>query len=391
MADELLCWACGRTGSPPATHCQCGEPLWYDTSSDISAVPADPASMWDTGAPLPVDRSAGVPGSVGGTPLIRVPRLDEVAGCQVLLKDETRNPSGTFKDRGSAVGVARAVTAGEGRVGTVSHGNMAISVAAHAAAFEIEAVVLVPEDIPSERLGHISRFDPTVLRVAGDYGQLYVDTLNWGLDVGISFLNSDVPTRVAGQKTVAYEVIGACGDPPDAMVLPVSSGGNASGVWKALRELRAAGIIETLPRLYLVQTAACAPIATAYREGADRISPTTGGDTIAYSIANPDPPSGNRALAAVRETGGRVLAVDDDAIRRAQDAIATSTGLAVEPASATTIAGLQQLVDKGLVNETERVVAIATGTGFRDAPPTAADPPVVTLDELPAALRTDPM
>lgn len=389
MDDQLGCWACGRTDTVPATRCVCGEPLWYEMAPPPDTLPAAPTSMWTAGAPLPVDPPPGVPGSVGGTPTVRVPALDRIAGCRVWLKDETRNPTGTFKDRGSAVGVAHSVAAGDGAVGTVSHGNMAVSVAANAAAMDAEAVVLVPKDIPTERLGHIGRFDPTVIRVAGDYGQLYTDTLEVGPSVGIAFLNSDVPTRVAGQKTLAYEVIATFDRPPDAFVLPVSSGGNASGVWKALRELRDAEAIASMPRIYLVQAAACAPIAAADREDADRVRPTTPEQTIAYSIANPDPPSGNRALAAARETGGRVIAVDDDAIRDAQDAIATNTGIAVEPASATTIAGLRALTDADEVDPDERVVAVATGTGYREAPPMDATPRVVSLDELPDELRSE--
>ena len=407
----LTCYRCGRTANADAgARCACGEPRWFDTDPTGFEWPERPGqSPGNAGGPdaglhryadlLPVAPLDGVGSAAGGTPLVRVPRLDEFAGCRCWLKDESENPTGSFKDRGSAVGVAAAVAADDDWVGTVSHGNMATSVAAHAASTDVDCLVLVPDDIPPGRLGYVAQYDPDVVRVAGDYGRLYYDSLDLP---GVRFVNSDTPYRVAGQKTTVLEICEAFargsrgGDDapdadsgaPDAVALPVSSGGHASAAWKGLRELRAAGLLDELPRLYLVQAAACDPIAEADRADADEVGTTTASETVAYSIANPDPPSGTRAPAAARDTGGAVVSVPDEEILAAKRALARRAGFCVEPASATTLAGIRRLSADGELAPDDDVVAVATGTGFRESPAAAAEPRTVALDELDDHVRS---
>lgn len=389
MSLERVCYDCGRRTDAPVARCDCGEPLWLatgDDSFDWDDV-ADGPGLGRYEALLPVDAEAldGLATAAGDTPLVRAPELDEFAGARVHVKAEGQQPTGSFKDRGSALGLAAVGegAAGDvGAVGTVSHGNMAMSTAAFAAAAGVPCTVLVPADIPAERLGIIAQYDPTLLRVDGDYGRLYERSLDLGPDRGVAFLNSDAPLRVEGQKTTAVEVCEAFApDVPDAVVVPVSSGGHASGAWKALRELRAAGAIDEVPPLYLVQAAACAPIAETFVDGRDEVTPVDGGDTIAYSIANADPPSGTRALRAARDTGGAVLAVDDDAIRDAQRALATEAGLSVESSSATALAAVRRLAADGELDRSDDVVAVATGTGLK-ATAGSASVPTVGIDEL---------
>jgi threonine synthase len=172
---------------------------------------------------------------------------------------------------------------------------------------------------------------------------------------------------------------------PDALVVPVSSGGHASGTWQAVRALTDAGIIEEPPRLYFVQTAACAPIAEAYARGDETVTPVDARETVAYSIANANPPSGARALAAARATGGAVVAVDDDAIRHAGKQLAEVAGIAVEPASATTLAAVDELVADGELADDDDVVLVATGRGFGGADG-AAESEQVVLSKLADAL-----
>jgi len=385
MPVSTACWACGATATlADGQRCDCGEPRWLDVDAEAYAGPDDDRDgVWRFADLLPVSRPAGVAGAAGSTPLVRTPTLDGYAGCSVLLKDEGENPTGSFKDRGSAVGVTDATERDCNWVGTVSHGNMARSVAAHAAATDLDCAVLVPADIPAERLAPIARYDPTILRVDGDYGRLYYDALALGDRLGVEFVNSDSPLRVAGQKTVALEVLADADPVPDAIVLPVSSGGLASATWKAMRDLAAADRLDDPPRLYLVQTAACDPIAAAYRAGAERVEPLADpGETVAYSIANADPPSGNRALAAARATDGAVLSVRDDAIRDAQRRLAVDAGFAVEPASAVPLAGLRELTARGEVGADERAVVVATGTGLAERPEIDADVTTVEQDHL---------
>ncbi|MFB6112330.1 MAG: pyridoxal-phosphate dependent enzyme [Halobacteriaceae archaeon] len=377
----LVCYDCGRRAPADRARCSCGEPLWFPVEPAALALNGHPANLWQYASTLPPADPIGIARTAGGTPLFRAAALDAAAGCRVHIKDETANPTGSFKDRGSAVGVAVAAR-GTRPVLTVSHGNMARSVAAMAAAAGLECAVLVPADIPPERLGPIARFDPALFRVEGDYGALYDDALD--IDGAVA-LNSDVPLRVAGQKTLAYEIAAALPE-ADGVVLPVSSGGNASAVWKGFRELARADVIDEPPALYLVQSAACAPIATAFDSGATRPATVDAGETIAYSIANPDPPSGARALAAARETGGAVVAVGDEAIRRARARLSTRAGIAAEAAAATSLAGLQELARRELLQVDDDVVAVMTGTGLLEAPEHGEQPPTITREAVAEAV-----
>ncbi|QLG28983.1 threonine synthase [Halorarum halophilum] len=371
MASGTVCYACGTTyPSTERLRCDCGEPVWIEVDPsgfDWSAVRDGEQGVWRYADLLPVEPSTDVSAGAGDTPLIRAERLDEYAGCRLHVKDEGLNPTGSFKDRGSAVGVGAAIERGRELVGTVSHGNMAMSTAAMAAGRGLDCVVLVPERIPPGRLELIAQYEPTLLKVAGDYGRLYDETVSLDTEPAIEFVNSDAPLRVEGQKTVALELCEAFApDVPDAIVLPVSSGGHASAVWKGLRELSAAGVVDDLPRLYLVQAAACDPVARAYREGAETVTPVDPDETVAFSISNASPPSGNRALAAVRDTGGAAVSVSEAAITEAQSILATEAGLCVEPASATTLAGVRTLTDEGELAADEDVVVVTTGTGFKE-------------------------
>jgi threonine synthase len=391
MRTRVTCYDCHEVYDiDERKRCECGEPLWFpvDEGFDWSETQAEPG-VWRYADALPVDPSLDVGAASGGTPLLRPHRLDDYAGCRLFVKDEAENPTGSFKDRGSAVGVNYAAERDQKWVGTVSHGNMAMSMSAHAAGKGLNCVVLVPSRIPTGRLGLINQYDPSIVKVDGDYGQLYYDTLGMESASTIEFVNSDTPLRIEGQKTVGLEICESlAAETPDAITLPVSSGGHASAVWKGLRELSAAGAIAEIPRLYLIQAAACDPIAEAYRTGADSVSPTEPGETVAFSIANGSPPSGNRALTAARETGGAVISVPDDEIREAKARLAAYGGICAEPSSATALAGVRRLTTEGTIGADERVVAVNTGTGFKELGDDGADiePSTITLAELESEL-----
>lgn len=373
MSLSVTCYRCGEGDENAArVRCSCGEPRWIepDASSFAWSDCRDYEGMWRYEPLLPIDRPAGVARAAGGTPLVRSPGLDDAAGCRVYVKDEGEHPTGAYKDRGSAVAVPHAIAAGNDAIGTVSYGNMAMSTAAHAASLDRECVVLVPDEIPAGRLELIAQYDPTIVRVAGDYGALYGDALALSDALPIGMLVSDAPTRISGYKTALFEICEAFApDAPDAIVVPTSSGGFASGMWRGIRDLEAAGLLEDAPRLYLVQTAAADPITRAFDAGATdttALSPDETGETIAHSIGNPDPPSGGRALAAARDTGGAVLSVTDDELRAAQRRFAVDGGFCVEPASAASLAGATRLSDRGEIGADESVVLVPTGTGFKE-------------------------
>ncbi|ELZ44361.1 threonine synthase [Halorubrum californiense DSM 19288] len=376
--DRLVCYDCGETAAGGAARCACGEPLWFDTDGgafswpDASGGDNDDAddgvrlgrdSLWRYESVLPASVPTGFAAAAGGTPLFRAPSIEPPDGPGIHLKVEGTNPTGSFKDRGTAVGIGRL----DGPVGTVSHGNMALSVAAHAAAAGREAVILVAEDTPDSRLAMIAQHDPHLFRVRGEYGKLYEDALE--RDLGVAFLNSDAPLRVAGQKTVAYEICEAFApDAPDAILLPVSSGGQASGVWKALRELDAAGLLPSVPRIYLAQAARCDPIARAYRRGDSRVEAVEGEPTAAVSINNADPPSGNRALAAARATDGGVVSVSEESMLAETDRLAADAGVSVEPSCAVATAAVRDLAASGEFGPEDDVAVILTGSGYKYGP-----------------------
>jgi threonine synthase len=382
----LRCYSCGeRATRSDGARCSCGEPYWVDSDPAGFEWPeTSERSLWRYADLLPVEQPIGLAAGAGGTPQVRAPRLDDV-GATIHVKYEGGNPTGTFKDRGSAVGVAVAAANGYDAVGTVSHGNMARSMAAHAASVGLDCLVLVPADIPDERLELIARHDPTIVRVDGDYGRLYEESLRISQTAPIAFVNSDTPLRVAGQKTTALEIAQAFAPSvPDSVVMPVSSGGHASGTWKAVRELSSAGLVNDVPAVYFAQAAACAPIAEAWTRGEESVAAVDGGQTVAYSIANSDPPSGNRVLAAARATGGGVVSVDDSAILDARADLASQAGLFVESSCATALAGTRELVERDEVEASDDVVLIATGTGFteRDVDAPQVSSRTATLSEL---------
>ncbi|SDG23672.1 threonine synthase [Halorubrum xinjiangense] len=397
--ERLACYDCGETYAfGDAARCRCGEPLWFETDTtefdwpDASEASGPTGSgvslgrdtLWRYESVLPATEPTGLAAAAGGTPLFRAPSIEPADGPRIHLKVEGVNPTGSFKDRGTAVGICRI----DGPVGTVSHGNMALSVAAHAAAADREAVVLVAEDTPDSRLAMIAQHDPHLFRVRGDYGRLYDDTLDG--DLGAAFLNSDAPLRVAGQKTVAYEICEAFApDAPDAIVLPVSSGGQASGVWKALRELDAAGLLSSVPRIYLAQAARCDPIARAYRRGDSCVEPVEGEPTVAVSINNADPPSGNRALAAVTETDGGVVSVAEETMIAETERLAADAGVSVEPSCAVATAAVRELAASGELDAADDVAVILTGSGYKYGASEADTSSVREVDraDVPAAVR----
>ena len=364
----LQCYECGsRYEDVELQRCQCGEPLWFNVDMQRAEWPGQMAGGVGRYADfLPIDGVDGIGVAAGGTPLFRADRLDDLVGGSVFVKDETENPTGSFKDRGSTVGTAFATERDIDWVGTQSKGNMAMSMAANAASAGLECLVLIPDTTPEARLKAIAQYDPTIVQV-DDYRAFDDIVTELEPELDALFVSADDTLRVAGQKTVAFEICEWFNpDPPDAIVLPVSSGGNASAVWKGLRDLSDAGLIDDVPRLYLVQTAASDPIARAYRGGEPNVSPVDRSESIALSITNRNPTSGNRALEGARQTGGAVTAVSETAIEDATKQMAAHAGLSSEPASAVTLAGARRLVENGEIDANESVVLIATGTGFKE-------------------------
>ncbi len=291
----------------------------------------------------------------GGTPLLPAPVLSELTGCQVHLKIEGTNPTGSFKDRGMTVAVSLAVARGASTVICASTGNTSASAAAYAARAGLDCVVLVPR-------GKIA------------LGKL-AQALVYGASNDVAVVNSVNPDRLEGQKTAAFEVVRALGDAPDVHCLPVGNAGNVSAYWMGYRQYLAAGRSSRAPRMMGFQAAGAAPLVSG--------QPVPDPVTVASAIRIGNPASWRLAEAARDESGGMFGAVTDERILDAYRLLAAREGVFGEPASAAGVAGLLQACKEGDVEPGSVVVCTITGTGLKD-PDTAMaglpEPGIVAVD-----------
>ncbi|WP_456365507.1 threonine synthase, partial [Thermococcus sp.] len=291
MRGRLHCPICGREYDKPVQRCSCGEPVEFEP---FEGEPYIAKTVWERFWDFwPVEPELELSLGEGDTPLVKS-RIGKELGVKLYLKNETVNPTWSFKDRGTLLAVSYALKVGYKTVGTVSTGNMAASVSAYASRFGFKAKILVSESASDEKLKAVSVYGGDVIRVKGDYGRLYFESLKLGESLGIYFINSDNPFRVEGYKGIAFEIAEEV--TPDYVLIPTSSGGLFRGVAKGFIELKESGLIEELPTLVAVQAEGCSPICRAFKEGKEKIERFERPKTIAKAIANPYPPSGNAVL-----------------------------------------------------------------------------------------------
>src|SRR5918992_1334482 len=303
----------------------------------------------------------------GNTPLLHRVALDHWAGVDHLLfKHEGHNPTGSFKDRGMTVGVTQAKRINAAAVACASTGNTSASLAAYAAQAGLPALVLVPlEGVATGKLAQSLAYGAKTLLVRGDFDDCLRLIEQASDQLGVYLLNSINPFRIEGQKTIVLELLQQLAwEPPDWIVLPAGNLGNTAAFGKALRGPRQWGLISRLPRLAAVQAAGAAPFARSFAEGFTQ-KHRVKAETVATAIKIGDPASYDRAVHAITETNGVVLAVDDDELLEAKAAIDAS-GVGCEPASAVSLAGLRQLIRRGIAKQSQRVVAIITGHILKD-------------------------
>ncbi|MCW2949903.1 MAG: threonine synthase [Thermoleophilia bacterium] len=298
----------------------------------------------------------------GGTPLVHAGRLSERLGVDVHLKLELANPTGSFKDRGMCVAVARAVQAGATTLICASTGNTSASAAAFAAAAGLKCVVIVPSGkIAAGKLLQAQVAGALVIQIDGSFDDGLAAVQELSTRPGIALVNSVNPYRIEGQKTAAFEVfedLGGDAFPCDWLSIPVGNAGNITAYWRGFRELHEAGELSRLPRLLGSQAAGAAPLV----DGAPVAHP----ETIATAIRIGRPARGDQALAAVAESRGVLLKRTDDEILEAYALVAADAGIFCEPASAISIAGLMAGIDDGTVERGSRVVCVLTGHGLKD-------------------------
>ena len=305
---------------------------------------------------LNVDRAVTHP--EGGT------RLYERNG--ILFKHEGENPTGSFKDRGMTVAVTQAVRLKATAVACASTGNTSSSLAAYAAQAGLKAIVFVPAGkISSGKLAQTLAYGATCLAIRGDFDAAMRLVREACDRFGIYLVNSINPFRIEGQKTIICELLQDLGwDPPDWIVVPAGNLGNTSAFGKALREAYAAKWIPRMPRLASIQARGANPFYRSYQDSfATRHK--VAAETIATAIRIGDPVSHDKAVAAIRDTNGIVEEVTDDELMAAKRTI-DAMGIGCEPASATTLAGVQKLRAKGVMRDSERIVCVLTGHILKD-------------------------
>lgn len=367
------------------------------TPTEITA--SKDESIWRYLPLLPIDDPGhvGTPlRKVGWTPLFKPERLADRLGLHDLwLKDDGRNPTASFKDRASAVVVARAEQIGAQVVITASTGNAGAALAGMAAAVGMPAVILAPKNAPEAKVAQLLIFGARVVLVEGTYD----DAFDLSLEASRAFdwycRNTGYnPFTAEGKKTAAFEIceqltildgVDETGiwQSPDAVFVSVGDGNIISGLHKGFKDLLALGWVERIPRIFGVQSWGSAAIFNAYQQGTETIEPVRA-DTIADSISVDLPRDGLRALRAATQTGGAYIAVSDEAILMAIRDLARQAGVFTEPAGATAYAGLVQAVDQGLVDSQERIVVLNTGNGLKDvnAAMRAAGEPVIIQPDL---------
>jgi threonine synthase len=295
----------------------------------------------------------------GNTPLVHATHLSAQLGADVRLKLEGCNPTGSFKDRGMVVAVAKAAEEGSKAVICASTGNTAASAAAYAAAAGLKAIVVIPTGkIALGKLAQAMIHGARVVAIEGNFDRALELVRQLADQTPVALVNSVNPYRIQGQKTAAFEVCADLGDAPDLLCLPVGNAGNITAYWKGFREYYAAGLSTRLPRMWGFQAAGAAPIVNG--------APVAEPQTIATAIRIGNPASWQSAVAARDESGGLIQAVTDQEILDAYHYLAAREGIFCEPASAAGVAGLLKLHAAGLVPAGSGVVCVLTGHGLKD-------------------------
>ncbi len=314
----------------------------------------------------------------GDTPLVRCPALENETGCgELYFKLEGCQPTGSFKDRGMVVAVAKAIETGSRAIMCASTGNTSASAAAYAAYLGIDAIIVVPKGkITMGKLAQAVVYGAKIVAIKGNFDQALTIVRSLTDRHPVTLVNSVNPNRIEGQKTAAFEIIDNLGDAPDYLFIPVGNAGNITAYWKGFVEYVGQGKAKTRPRMMGFQAEGAAPIVRGY--------PVKEPQTVATAIRIGNPASWQKAVAARDESGGTIDMVSDDEILAAYRLMAAKGGIFGEPASAASLAGLIKLSRCGTDFSQKRVVCVVTGSGLKD--PDNALKSAEPLLELPADL-----
>jgi len=296
----------------------------------------------------------------GDTPLVRCPALEKEIGCgELYLKLEGCNPTGSFKDRGMVIAVAKALESASQAVMCASTGNTSASAAAYAAYCGLTAIIIIPGGkIALGKLAQAIVYGAKIITIDGNFDQALNIVRALTRKHPVTLVNSINPNRIEGQKTAAFEIIDALGEAPDYLFIPVGNAGNITAYWKGFTEYYQAGKARSKPKMMGFQAEGAAPIVRGYAIDQP--------ETVASAIRIGNPASWQKAVAARDESGGIIDMVSDEEILSAYHLLATKAGVFAEPASAASLAGLIKLSRQGMDFSPKRVVCIITGTGLKD-------------------------
>jgi threonine synthase len=336
---------------------------------DRATIAARPPGIWRYLELLPVEARPARGLAVGSTPLVAADRLGPAIGIDRLwLKDDTRNPTLSFKDRVVAVATARAIEFGADTLACASTGNLAGATAAAAAAAGLRAFVFIPADLEQAKIDHALAYGATVVPIDGTYDDVNRLSMEVADELGWAFVNVTLrPFYAEGSKTLAFEIAESLGwRLPDAIVAPVASGSLFTKVARGIDELIAVGLVEAKPVKFVGgQAAGCAPVASAFAEGSDIVKPVRRPDTIVRSLAIGSPADGRYALELARRTNGSIESIPDEVTAAAIRATAATEGVFSETAGGVTLAAAQAARESGVIAADDEVVVLLTGNGLK--------------------------
>jgi threonine synthase len=374
----MACRNCGLQQAIAAAYVcpACFGPLEVTYDYDViartltrDAIASRAPGIWRYLELLPVETPPARSLSVGSTPLIAADRLAPVLGVEQLwIKDDTRNPSLSFKDRPAAIAAGRAIDFGVPALACASTGNLAGATAAAAAAVGLPSYVFIPADLETAKVEHALSYGATVVPIDGTYDDVNRLCLEIADETGWGFININLrPFYAEGSKTLAYEIAESLGwRSPDVVVAPIASGAMFTRVARGFEELAEVGLIERRPiRFVGGQAAGCSPVATAFEAGTDVIEPVREPDTFVRSLAIGNPADGRYAVDLARDSGGSVEAIPDVVTAEAIRDVARLEGIFPETAGGVTLGAVAAARRRGVIRPGDEVVALLTGNGLK--------------------------
>ena len=384
----MKCARCGKRYTPSSGAIRCANrddgrlDISYDYDSLREALNPEALSkrhsgVWKYRELLPIDDPKHIVSlGEGGVPLVHARRLGEKLGLEELLVlDDTRNPTGSFKDRPMTVGVSKAVELGYETVVSASSGNAAAALSAYSAKAGLKCITFVPELASDAKLAQLTMYGARVVKVRGlESGEdptvkmlkEACDRYNWYPCPSFGPMN---PYQAEGPKTMSFEIVEGLGwTTPGWVFVPVGAGGALTGNWNGYRDFEELDFIKSMPKMVAVQSSGCAPVVRAHEQGADpmKIPPWNEPDSVATGLMDPFPWDGDAALKAITASHGTAVAVSNDEILQAQRLLARTEGIFAEPSGVTSLAGLIKMAAAGDLDSSDSVVVEITGNGLKD-------------------------